>query len=100
MRDKQEKASADDPDPDFAETVELCVANGPPKIRNYSAFIRLVVNIFICVTQIGFCCVYCVFLATNLRQVCIEMCYMHVYKHVYISISLFSDLGICPWRRI
>lgn len=68
MRDTQEKTAIDE-DPDFAETVELCVANGPPKIRNSAAFIKFLVNVFICVTQLGFCCVYFVFIATNFKQV-------------------------------
>lgn len=72
MRDTQEKASSEN-HPDFAETVELCVSNGPPKIRKWASLIRVVVNIFICVTQIGFCCVYFVFISTNFKQVCSEI---------------------------
>lgn len=30
---------------------------------------RLIVNIFLCVSQLGFCCVYFVFIASNLQQV-------------------------------
>ena len=55
--------------PDFAETVELCFANGPPKLRKYSNIIKTIVNIFVCVTQLGFCCVYFVFISSNLKQV-------------------------------
>ena len=39
---------------------------------------RIVVNIFLCLTQFGFCTVYILFIADNLRQVC--MC---VYVCVY-----------------
>lgn len=55
--------------PDFAETVELCFQNGPPKLRSWAPWMKTVVNIFICVTQLGFCCIYFVFISTNLKQV-------------------------------
>lgn len=59
-------------DPDFAETVELCFANGPPRLRSWSKFVKFLVNLFICVTQMGFCCIYFVFIATNFKQVRME----------------------------
>lgn len=30
---------------------------------------RKIVNLFVCVTQFGFCCVYFVFISTNMLQV-------------------------------
>lgn len=30
---------------------------------------RMIVNAFICITQIGFCCIYLVFTSTNLQEV-------------------------------
>lgn len=55
--------------PDFAETVELCFQHGPTKLQKYSIFIKHLVNMFLCLTQLGFCCVYIVFIATNCKQV-------------------------------
>lgn len=55
--------------PDFAETVELCFENGPPKLRKFSEWSKLIVNIFLCVTQLGFCCVYFVFASSSLKSV-------------------------------
>ncbi|GAB0096000.1 proton-coupled amino acid transporter 1 [Sergentomyia squamirostris] len=55
--------------PDFATTVELCFENGPPRLRKWSRTMRIIVNIFLCVTQLGFCCVYFVFVSTNLQQI-------------------------------
>lgn len=56
-------------DPDFAETVEMCFEYGPPKMKSWSKISKLFVNIFLCVTQIGFCCVYFVFASSTLKQV-------------------------------
>lgn len=86
MREKEEKTATED-DPDFAETVELCIANGPPRIRKWSKTIRLLVNIFICVTQIGFCCVYFVFISTNFKQVC--LCIVTFTRTPYGALTLF-----------
>uniref|UniRef100_A0A1B0DLT3 Amino acid transporter transmembrane domain-containing protein n=1 Tax=Phlebotomus papatasi TaxID=29031 RepID=A0A1B0DLT3_PHLPP len=55
--------------PDFARTVELCFENGPPRLRQWSKTMRIIVNVFLCVTQLGFCCVYFVFVSTNLQQI-------------------------------
>ncbi|KAJ6637549.1 Proton-coupled amino acid transporter-like protein [Pseudolycoriella hygida] len=56
-------------DPDFAETVELCFENGPSKLQKFSRASKVTVNVFICVTQLGFCCVYFVFSSSNLNQI-------------------------------
>ncbi|XP_012532802.1 proton-coupled amino acid transporter 1 isoform X2 [Monomorium pharaonis] len=53
----------------FAETVEMCFATGPIGFRKYSTFMRKMVNVFLCITQLGFCCVYFVFISTNMKQV-------------------------------
>ncbi|XP_057672291.1 proton-coupled amino acid transporter 1-like isoform X2 [Diorhabda carinulata] len=55
--------------PDFAETVELCFEKGPSKLSRMSVFARKTVNVFLCITQLGFCCVYFVFISDNMKQV-------------------------------
>ncbi|KAK9882052.1 hypothetical protein WA026_018901 [Henosepilachna vigintioctopunctata] len=49
--------------PDYAETAELVFSKGPPRLQKYSKIMKRLVNIFLCVTQLGFCCVYFVFVA-------------------------------------
>ena len=56
--------------PDFAETVQLCFENGPPRLQGMAKSMKRTVNIFLCVTQLGFCCVYFVFISENVKQVC------------------------------
>ncbi|XP_044754833.1 proton-coupled amino acid transporter 2-like isoform X2 [Coccinella septempunctata] len=60
---------ADGSAPDFAETVEMVFLEGPPRFQRMAKFMKKLVNVFLCVTQIGFCCVYFVFIAENLKQV-------------------------------
>ncbi|XP_060520345.1 proton-coupled amino acid transporter 2-like [Cylas formicarius] len=55
--------------PDFAETVELCFANGPSKTQWLAKTMKRIVNVFLCVTQLGFCCVYFVFISENIKQI-------------------------------
>lgn len=63
------KVTTETTPPDFAETVELCFANGPPVLRPVAPTMKKIVNLFLCVTQLGFCCVYFVFISTNTKQV-------------------------------
>ncbi|KAJ8667951.1 hypothetical protein QAD02_009614 [Eretmocerus hayati] len=58
--------------PDYAATVELSFATGPLSLRKYAVFMRKLVNLFLCITQLGFCCVYFVFVSTNMKQVVSE----------------------------
>lgn len=55
--------------PDYAETVEACFENGPPKLQKWSKTVKSIVNLFLCVTQLGFCCVYMVFIGSNVDQI-------------------------------
>ncbi|KFB42520.1 AGAP000540-PA-like protein [Anopheles sinensis] len=55
--------------PDFADTVGLCFEYGPPSVRRWAPTMRAAVNIFICVTQLGFCCIYFVFISSNFKQI-------------------------------
>lgn len=56
-------------DPDFADTVELAFESGPQMFRSCSKVMKTIVNIFICVTQIGFSAIYFVFISSSLKQV-------------------------------
>uniref|UniRef100_A0A182JDX4 Amino acid transporter transmembrane domain-containing protein n=1 Tax=Anopheles atroparvus TaxID=41427 RepID=A0A182JDX4_ANOAO len=55
--------------PDFAETVGLCFAHGHVPLRRWSRTLHAAVNFFICVTQLGLCCVYFVFISSNMKQI-------------------------------
>ncbi|XP_055913604.1 proton-coupled amino acid transporter 1 isoform X2 [Eupeodes corollae] len=54
---------------DYPDTVEKSFELGPKSFRFASKFMRLVVEMFLCVTQFGFCSIYFVFITENLLQV-------------------------------
>lgn len=53
----------------FSEVCFVAFETGPVGLRRYSHTARSLVNMFLCITQIGFCCVYFLFVAVNLQQV-------------------------------
>lgn len=48
---------------------------------------RKTINIFLCITQLGFCCVYFVFVAVNLQEV-VEHYFVRIDIRVYLLIIL------------
>lgn len=53
----------------FSEVCETAFRTGPQNLRKYSQAVRIIINVFLCITQLGFCCVYFVFVAANLVEV-------------------------------
>ena len=84
--------------PDFAETVEQCFETAPEGWRKWSGFMKTLVNYFICVTQLGFCCIYFVFISTNIRQVS-EWEFRKIQFHTICRpfFFLFKDLIGLPY---
>lgn len=56
--------------PGYAETLELCFSNSKSeRIRRLTPFMRKSCNFMICITQLGFCAVYFVFVSSNIKNV-------------------------------
>ncbi|XP_076264759.1 proton-coupled amino acid transporter 1-like isoform X2 [Rhynchophorus ferrugineus] len=77
--------------PDFAETVGLCFENGPAKIQSMATAMKRIVNVFLCVTQLGFCCVYFVFISENIKQLLDYYGYV-LDVHLHMAIILLPIL--------
>ncbi|KAF6210808.1 hypothetical protein GE061_013919 [Apolygus lucorum] len=53
----------------YSQVANRSFKSGPVSVQRYSRLIRWVVNIFLVITQLGFCCVYFVFVGENIKQV-------------------------------
>ncbi|KAM7358623.1 proton-coupled amino acid transporter-like protein acs isoform 1-T1 [Cochliomyia hominivorax] len=53
----------------FADVAEQAFLDGPPNLQRWSRFIRFIVNTFLVIDLIGCCCIYLVFVGTNVKQV-------------------------------
>nr|CAD7399178.1 unnamed protein product [Timema poppensis] len=73
---------------DFSEVVEAAFATGPSRLRTYSHFSKIIVNVFLCITQLGFCCVYFVFVAANLSEVVKHFLNVNLSVHTYLMMML------------
>ncbi|XP_026331897.1 proton-coupled amino acid transporter-like protein CG1139 [Hyposmocoma kahamanoa] len=78
-----------DKPPGFAETVSLVFAHGPIRLRPLAPTMKILVNAFLCITQLGFCCVYIVFIATNVKMICDEY-------GIYADLSIHMIFVVVP----
>ncbi|XP_076065718.1 proton-coupled amino acid transporter-like protein acs [Oratosquilla oratoria] len=86
---------------DYAEVGEQAFKTGPVILRPFAGFARGLINTFLTITQLGFCCVYVVFIAANLKQVL--DCQYPGYKidiHGYMGIILLPILAIAMIRSL
>lgn len=58
----------------FADIAETAFLDGPEQLIKYSRLVRFLINSFLVVDLLGCCCVYIVFVATNVRQVVEHYC--------------------------
>lgn len=68
----------------------VCYASfetGPESLRKYSGHAKNLINIFLIITQIGFCCVYYVFVAVNLQEI-VAYYWMKLDTHVFLILLL------------
>lgn len=57
------------PSLNFSEVCYSSFETGPTRLRKYSEHARNLINVFLLITQTGFCCVYFLFVAVNLQEV-------------------------------
>ena len=57
------------------------------------------VNVFLCITQLGFCCVYFVFCSQNLKKIC-DLHFGQLNYHGYMAIILVPMMALCSIRNL
>lgn len=74
--------------PDYAETVELCFSSSNnERWRSLAPVMKTTCNVFICITQLGFCCIYFLFVGTNLKQV-LDFYGIHININLLVAIVM------------
>ncbi|XP_050082423.1 proton-coupled amino acid transporter-like protein CG1139 isoform X1 [Anopheles aquasalis] len=71
----------------FDEVCYRSFESGPVGLRRYSKLARNLINMFLVITQLGFCCVYFVFVAANLREV-VAHYFFDLHTRIYLLLLL------------
>ena len=58
----------------YEQTAKVAFSAGPEKCRPWANFVGYTITTFLIITQMGFCCVYFVFVSQNLKQVGVCVC--------------------------
>ncbi|KAI6214802.1 Amino acid transporter, transmembrane family-containing protein [Aphelenchoides besseyi] len=85
---------------DYANVMRSAVEIGPEWIRSYGYAAKNLVNGNMFVAQLGFCCVYFVFMADNLKQFFDETSEIHRSQAFWIGILLVPILALCTIRQL
>jgi len=70
-----------------------------PSVKRFASVARKTINTFLCITQLGFCCVYFVFVSQNLKQV-FDHYFGALDFHWYMLIILLPMLGLVSIRNL
>nr|XP_032527314.1 proton-coupled amino acid transporter-like protein CG1139 [Danaus plexippus plexippus] len=92
------KTKRDKP-PGFADTVSLVFEYGPVTLRPLAPTMKILVNTFLCITQLGFCCVYIVFIANNVKMIC-DQRGLHIDLTIHMIFVIIPILLICMVRNL
>lgn len=91
--------------PGFADTLEMCVINSKSeRLRGTASIMKKCCNIMICMTQLGVCCVFFVFVSSNVKNVLDFHGYVidiHILMlYLFIPIWLTSLVGILKYMGV
>ena len=83
--------------PDFSDVVELCFLvnrSENSKWRKCATISKRICNIAICITQLGFCCVYFLFVSSSIKLILVNY-------DVHMKLSVIMTFVLIPgWMSI
>lgn len=84
----------------FADVAETAFLAGPPGLHRWSRLARFIINAFLVIDLIGCCCVYNVFVATNVKQVAEQYWEFRLDLRIYILALLIPLILINLIRNL
>nr|XP_029715250.1 proton-coupled amino acid transporter-like protein pathetic isoform X1 [Aedes albopictus] len=84
----------------FADVAETAFLAGPDGLKKYSRLARFIINLFLVLDLMGCCCIYIVFVATNVKQVVDYYTHSHYDVRYYILLSLIPLILINLIRKL
>ncbi|TKR67635.1 hypothetical protein L596_023755 [Steinernema carpocapsae] len=85
---------------DYANVMRKAVEMGPAWIHRWGYLAKQLVNVNMFIAQLGFCCVYFVFMADNLKQFFDETSTIHISQAGWIALLLIPILLLCTIRHL
>ncbi|CEF68572.1 Amino acid transporter, transmembrane family-containing protein [Strongyloides ratti] len=85
---------------DYANVMRTAVELGPNWIKHRGYAAKQLVNINMFIAQIGFCCVYFVFMADNLKQFFDETSTIQLSQATWIALLFIPIMGLCLIRHL
>jgi len=84
----------------YSDVAETCFAtSSSPRLRAFAPTARLIIDVFLCITQLGFCCVYFVFISQNFEQI-FNHYWGEINYHIYMAIILIPMLLLASIRNL
>ncbi|XP_049812110.1 proton-coupled amino acid transporter-like protein CG1139 isoform X1 [Schistocerca nitens] len=81
----------------YTKTMKLALEEGPPFLRKTAPYAGFAVNFFLATYQLGICCVYIVFVASNIKQV-VDLYFEEISVRLYM-LMLLLPLILMNWVR-
>ncbi|XP_076316005.1 proton-coupled amino acid transporter 2-like isoform X2 [Tachypleus tridentatus] len=85
---------------DYSKVALYACKLGPAPIQKYGRTARRIINVFLMVTQFGFCCIYLVFVSTNIMQVVLDYTDVNISVYGYLTILLPFVLLLTMFRNL
>uniref|UniRef100_A0A0N4ZUA3 Aa_trans domain-containing protein n=1 Tax=Parastrongyloides trichosuri TaxID=131310 RepID=A0A0N4ZUA3_PARTI len=85
---------------DFANVMRSAVESGPEWIRHRGYFAKQLVNVSMFIAQLGFCCVYFVFMADNLKDFFDLNTSINLSQGLWMLLCAIPMLVVCSIRNL
>uniref|UniRef100_A0A1B0D729 Amino acid transporter transmembrane domain-containing protein n=1 Tax=Phlebotomus papatasi TaxID=29031 RepID=A0A1B0D729_PHLPP len=83
----------------FPASMQIALEQGPKSLRPYARASALIVDTFLIIYQLGICCVYIVFVATNIKQL-VDYYWMELDVKIHMLIILMPLIGLNCIRNL